>query len=42
MSDTSVQDNSVDYGAPTSTGFTLVGGTNMTNLSDQYVFYAHA
>ena len=42
MSDTSVQDDSVDYGAPTSTGFTLVGGTNMTNLTDKYVFYAHA
>ena len=42
MSSTNVQNDTVDYGAPTSTGFTLVGGTNMTNQTDQYVFYAHA
>ena len=42
MSSTNVQNDSVDYGAPTSTGFTLTADTNMNNQSDKYVFYAHA
>ena len=42
MSSTNVQNDSVDYGAPTSTGFTLNANTDMNNGGDQYVFYAHA
>jgi hypothetical protein len=42
MSSTNAQSNSEDFGAPTSTGFTLNANTDMNNGGDQYVFYAHA
>ena len=42
MSSSNTQSNSEDFGAPTSTGFTLNANTDMNNGGDQYVFYAHA
>ena len=39
----SAQSNSIDFGAPTSTGFTLVGNVEKSNQSGgSYIYYAHA
>jgi len=39
----SYQSNSIDFGAPTSTGFTLLGNVEKTNQSGgSYIYYAHA
>ena len=35
--------SSYDFGAPTSTGFTLIGGNNsISNTGSKYIYYAHA
>ena len=39
----SAQNNSIDFGAPTSTGFTLLGNVEKSNQSGgRYIYYAHA
>ena len=43
LDDTAAQLTSTDYGAPTSTGFDLVGNKGGTNDAGQtYIYYAHA
>ena len=40
---TNEDQNEADYGAPTSTGFTLTSGNNENNSSSgTYIYYAHA
>ena len=39
----SAQNDSIDFGAPTSTGFTLLGNVEKSNQSGgRYIYYAHA
>jgi len=41
--DSSSAQFSFDFGTPTSTGFTLVGGqTSFNDVNNQYIYYAHA
>ena len=43
LSDTAAQDNSWDYGAPTSTGFTVSHSQYDVNYTGwKYIYYAHA
>ena len=43
LNDNAAQLTGNDWGAPTSTGFTVTGnGINLNSSSNKYIYYAHA
>ena len=43
LSDAGAQQTNTDFGAPTSTGFTVNSGISaINNDGDRYIYYAHA